>query len=248
MIGNNIIELEETFSTNRYALELLSNSRISEGTVISVVNQTSGRGSYGNFWESEKGKNLTVSIILYPTFLSFEKQFMLNKVTSLSVYDMLVQINSGQEAVMIKWPNDIYTDNKKFSGILIENTIIGSTFKHSIIGIGININQEIFVSDAPNPTSLKISTGKTYNLKECLSILCSCFNRRYTQLKNFEFKTLDEDYLSALYRMNKSALFIFQKQLITAMIKGVAESGKLLIEKLNGEMIECDFKEVEFVI
>jgi len=247
MIGNNIIELEETLSTNRYASELISASEISEGTVISAVNQTLGRGSDGSFWEGEKGKNLTLSIVLYPEFLSIKKQFLLNKVASLSIYDMIVKLNPNHKEVMIKWPNDIYIGNKKISGILIENAILGDTLKHSIIGIGININQEIFVSDAPNPTSLKINTGKTYNLKECLSILCSCFDRRYAQLKNSGLSVLDHDYLSALYLINTPAHYIFQKQFISAVIKGVAESGKLILEKINGETVECDFKEVEFV-
>lgn len=205
MIGKNIIEIEETGSTNLYASDLLRSKEIPEGTVISAFRQSSGRGLGSNSWESEAGKNLTISIILYPSFLPIEKQFMLNKVVSLGVYDIITKLientNSlvNKSIVKIKWPNDIYIGDKKVSGILIENAIIGNKFLHSIVGIGININQEIFLSDAPNPVSLKNITGKEYGLKECLELLCSYLDKRYFQLKNDNYKAIDKDYLSTLY-------------------------------------------------
>jgi BirA family transcriptional regulator, biotin operon repressor / biotin---[acetyl-CoA-carboxylase] ligase len=249
MIGNYIIRLEETASTNRYASELLNaNYTIAEGTVILANDQQSGRGAGDNKWESEKGKNLTLSIVLYPAFLQLEKQFMINKLASLSVYDMIVKLLEGKRNVKVKWPNDIYVDNKKISGTLIENAIVGNTFRYAILGIGININQEVFRSDAPNPVSLKNITGKDHDLQECLAILCSSLDSRYAQLKNSEERMLNENYLSALLRMNETALYIHKGQMITAKITGLDVQGKLLLEKNDGQMIDCDFKEIEFVI
>ena len=141
MIGKNIIEIEETDSTNLYTSILLKSKKIPEGTVISAFRQNSGRGQGNNLWESEAGKNLTVSIVLYPYFLPIEEQSMLNKVISLGIYDMMTALTKGKANIKIKWPNDIYISDKKVSGILIENAIIGNKFIHSIVGVGININQ-----------------------------------------------------------------------------------------------------------
>ena len=249
MIGNKIIRLKEIESTNRYASELInSGATIEEGTVILADYQTAGRGTGENSWESERGKNLTLSIVLYPSFLAIEKQFMMNKIVSLAVFDMICKIAEGKEIVKIKWPNDIYAANKKIAGILIENAIIGEKFQYFISGIGININQEIFVSNAPNPVSLKNITGKDHDLNECLFTLCSCFENRYSQLKNNANQQLDNDYFSSLFRLDETASFYYKKQKITARIIGINEYGKLVLETTEGRIIDCDFKEVEFVL
>jgi BirA family biotin operon repressor/biotin-[acetyl-CoA-carboxylase] ligase len=214
MIGKNLIEIEETDSTNLYASVLLRSKEIPEGTIISAFRQSSGRGLGSNSWESEGGKNLTISIILYPSFLPIEKQFMLNKVVSLGVYDMITKLIGNTNSLIhkriakIKWPNDIYIGDKKVSGILIENAIIGNKFLHSIVGIGVNINQEIFLSDAPNPVSLKNITGKKHKLKECLELLCFYIDKRYSQLKNNNYKAIDEDYLLTLYDVSSLNRFL----------------------------------------
>ena len=248
MIGNKIIELKETTSTNIIAFNLINKEDIDEGTVISAVSQYSGRGTGGNKWESEAGKNLTVSIILKPEFLPLEKQFMLNIIASLAVSDMVSIILQNKEDVKIKWPNDIYVSNKKISGILIENTIVGNTFKYCIIGIGINVNQETFLSDAPNPVSLKNILNKESDLKKTLNLLCSCMNERYVQLINAEYNLLKKDYLFAFYRKNESAKFRFNNNLINAVITGFSDNGRLIIETSEKEILECNFGEIEFVI
>ena len=118
MIGNKIISLAETASTNKYATELIkNNTAIEDGTIVLTHHQTAGRGTGDNHWESEKGKNLTLSIISFPTFLPIEKQFMMNKVVSLAVFDMVCILTKGKETEKIKWPNDIYAGNKKIAGI-----------------------------------------------------------------------------------------------------------------------------------
>jgi len=248
MIGTHIIELEESESTNRYAFNLLSKNDVAEGTVITAMYQSSGRGLGNNKWESEKGKNLTLSIILYPSFLPLDKQFMLNKMISLGIYDMISHLIQNIQTVKIKWPNDIYIGNKKVSGTLIENAIVGNTFQQAIIGIGININQDIFFSDATNPVSLKNITNKEFDKKECLDLLCSCIEERYSQLKDSFYNLLDEEYLSALFRKDELATYIYKNQMIVAAIKEISEEGKLILETIEKEIIECNFKEIEFVI
>jgi len=249
MIGNRIIRLKETESTNRFASEFISKqNNVEEGTVIMANYQSAGRGAGENKWESEKDKNLTISIILYTAFLRIEEQFMVNKIVSLAVSDMITNFTKVKENVKIKWPNDIYFGNKKIAGILIENAIIGNKFLHFIIGIGININQEVFISDAPNPVSLKNITGIEYDPDECLSALCSCLDTRYGQLKNSENKLINDDYLSALFRINEVSSFVYRGHIIKAKITGLSDHGKLLLEKTDGVVIDCDFKEVEFIL
>jgi BirA family biotin operon repressor/biotin-[acetyl-CoA-carboxylase] ligase len=248
MTGNHIIELEETESTNRYAFELIKDNEVAEGTVVSAKHQRSGRGLGGNKWESEAGKNITASIILKPSFLPLQKQFMLNIFTSLSVCDMISQLLQKKESIKIKWPNDVYVDNKKISGILIENMITGNTLQYSVIGIGINVNQKIFLSNALNPVSLKNISGKNLDIKKCFSLLCSCLDKRYMQLKDSAYNSLNNDYLSLLYRKGEKAKYIFESKTISAVITGISEEGKLILKTDEQKIIECNFKEIEFII
>ena len=145
--------------------------------------------------------------------------------------------------VAIKWPNDIYIGNKKVAGILIENSVSGNDLQHSIIGIGINVNQEIFSAQLPNPTSLKLITGKEFDLKECLEQLCSSIEKRYLQLRNSS-KKIDSDYLKNLCRFEEWANYNYKGEKVKAKITGVSKIGKLILETEKGGRLECDFKEI----
>src|ERR1035437_6675835 len=155
-IGKNCIEIEKTDSTNSYLSKLLGEKTLFEGTVVITNRQEMGRGQRGTTWESEPNKNLTLSILLHPTFLRPDEQFQLNKAISLGVAGFVVGVLQVDVDVKIKWPNDIYIRNKKVAGILIENSVSGNNLQHSIIGIGINVNQEKFSAKLPNPTSFRI--------------------------------------------------------------------------------------------
>jgi len=248
MIGKKIIELDNIASTNRYALSLVNKEKIEEGTIIYAINQNDGKGTGNNKWESENGKNLTISIVLKPHFLHIHTQFYLNVFSSLAVSDMIQHMLACKEQVKIKWPNDIYYENKKISGILIENSILGDTMEYAIVGIGININQEKFISNAPNPVSLFNISGKTYNLKECLSQLNFCFNKRYEELKQKNLKMLMQEYHEILYRKDIFASFKVKNTYIYAKINGVTEYGNLQLIKENGEKLEFAHKEIEYII
>ncbi|MBC8147365.1 MAG: biotin--[acetyl-CoA-carboxylase] ligase [Bacteroidetes bacterium] len=246
MYNLNIIKIEKTDSTNNYARELIKSGNISEITVIAADEQLSGKGHSENTWESEKGKNLTFSAILSPHFLEIQNQFILTKVISLAITDFVAEY-FDKSLVKIKWPNDIYVNDKKICGILIENVVKSDLFEYSIVGIGININQTEFISDAPNPTSLKIINGIDYNLKELFYKLLKHIENRYAQLINPILNTLDKEYLNALYKFRELIDYKFQQKEIKAQIIGVSKFGKLIVKTEDEFLIECDFKEIEFL-
>lgn len=152
-----IIRLEETTSTNNYLRGLVGKESLPEGSIVVTEYQTAGRGQVGNTWESEPGKNLMFSIILYPDFLPANRQFLISQIAALSVKETL---DAYVDGITVKWPNDIYWRDKKICGMLIENDLTGHSLYCSVIGIGININQREFLSDALNPVSLvQITVG-----------------------------------------------------------------------------------------
>lgn len=241
-----IIWLDSAESTNAYAMNTLCDSRPPEGTVIATLNQTKGRGTDDNSWESEPGKNLTFSVILYPQ-MSADKQFIMNKAVSTGIYDYLASEMSDAE-VSIKWPNDIYISDKKICGILIQNSVKGDQFDFVIVGIGLNVNQLVFKSDAPNPVSMQMITGKHYNLDIVLENLLFALNKRYQQFISGEVNRIEADYESKLYRLLEWHQFSVGGKTLTAKITGAGKYGHLLLETSTNKMIECDMKDVKFLI
>lgn len=248
-IGQTLIELPLVNSTNSYAMDLIQKSEVVEGTIIHALNQVDGRGQRGNIWHSEAGKNLTISVILKPSFLPAHRQFDLNKVISLAVFDFIgSKIPALKEQCKIKWPNDIYIGDKKIGGILIENSLKGNQISWAIIGIGLNINQETFHPSIPNPVSLKQLSNITHQLNELLEELCLFIEARYLQLKNNSTATLNADYLSVLFRYKQFSNYIYNNESIYAKMIGVSDQGRLIIEKEDGTLTSCDFKEISFVL
>ncbi len=249
MIGQKgkIIRLNSVDSTNEYALGLYRNKvPPDDGTVVISDTQTNGKGLDKNKWESESGKNLTFSICLYPHFLPVEMQFEMNKALSLGIYDFIKEMVPN-EKVTVKWPNDIYINNEKVAGILINNTISGNILDFSVAGFGININQTKFVSDAPNPVSLIKYLGNELNLDECLDLVCKKLDARYEQMKAGHFSQLDSGYLKSLFKINENSRFIYNGKVISAMITGVSEYGHLKLTTKTGESLECDLKKIVFL-
>lgn len=218
-----------------------------EGTVVRAIEQTAGKGQPGNHWESEAKKNITMSLLLRPDFLSIVDHFYISIAMSLGITDYLKQKNI--DGTSIKWPNDIYVDSKKICGILIENSIIGHTIDSSIIGIGLNINQENFISDAPNPVSLTNITGETYDIPTELNLLCNALLRRYAMLANGNQEMLRDEYINRLYRFNQMAEYRLPSAdtVFKAKIIDVAPEGRLIMESDNGKIMKFAFKEVIFV-
>jgi BirA family biotin operon repressor/biotin-[acetyl-CoA-carboxylase] ligase len=243
-----IIYLEETNSTNAHIQQLLSNQKdVKEGTLVWTGFQTSGRGQNQNTWESERDANLTFSILLYPDFLPVTEQFLLSQVAALGVVDFLSSFCELQD-LSIKWSNDIYWKDKKICGMLIENLLSGSSISHSILGIGININQTVFKGDAPNPVSVKQINGKTYDLDVAINSVRSAILNRYMQLLRDEKVQIRKDYLNALYRGKGYFTYKDQSGKFSACIKEIRDTGMLVLETSTGEERVYAFKEVAFVL
>lgn len=244
IIGSNIQFHESLKSTNTFASLSLKEKELPEGTVICADFQTAGKGQPGKRWESEKGKNLLFSVILYPSSVSPDNQFLISMIISLGICDFIREI---VPEVKIKWPNDIYIGNDKIAGILIENYITGKIIDSCIAGIGININQEKFSHDIPNPVSLKIITGKESDTRTSLGKLLVCLDKRYKQLLYGDRELIRDEYTSMLYRAGEWHTYRSDGIMFKGRIKGITDSGRLKIEKEDNSVSEFLFKEVDYI-
>ncbi len=245
MIGSTLIRIAQTSSTNNYAANQLLTKRLTDGIVFVADSQIDGRGQALSKWESESGKNLTFSIVLFPEFLEISSQFELSKAISLGVADYLA---SQTNEVAIKWPNDIYLGDCKVAGILIENSVRIRTISSCIVGIGLNVNQQVFTSDAPNPISLSQVTGKIYDLEDFLAELCLKIDGRYQQLHRGDFQKIDADYNNRLYRREIWSKYSDEDGDFDGKLLGVDHTGQLRIETRSGKVNNYQFKEVAFRI
>ncbi|SRR6056297_2673151 len=244
-IGQKIINLLSTESTNDYVRELSEKKKVSEGTLVIAAEQTKGRGYGENSWFAESGKNLTFSFLLYPSFLKADQQFLISKMVSLALVDYL---NEYSKNVTIKWPNDIFIHDKKIAGILIENDLAGQKILKSIIGIGININQDEFPPSIPNPLSLKQLNNKKYPLKNELRKIISTLNKRYEYLISGTNHKINKEYHSYLFRKDQLTMFQDSNSIFQARIKGVTDFGQIILESNDGKRLEYNFKEIEFLL
>lgn len=241
-------EVKETTSTNDYLANLCRESKAKEFYTVVAKSQTNGKGQRGNSWESESGKNLTFSIVLYPTALEANKQFILSMLAALACHEALSNYTNG---FSIKWPNDIYWKDKKIGGILIENELEGKYITQSIIGIGLNINQEAFHSDAPNPVSLKQIIGAEVNLQEVLMKAVHSIIVGYRQLE--AYFNITQLAISAMYRKHlyrSKGLFPYRDAQgdFLAEQQEVEPDGHLVLKDEQGTLRRYTFKEVTFVL
>ncbi len=246
-IGKVVIQLTSVKSTNNYAIKLLAKSKPSNGTVVFTNNQTAGRGQYGTTWESDSQQNITLSVIVYPTFLPVNQQFNLNICVAIGIVDFL-KAKLPHSQVSVKWPNDIYLDNKKLGGVLIQNTLRSSVIRSSVIGIGLNINQTEFNPLLPNPVSLSAATGETYNIEELVPELLKAIEIRYLQLQNGNTDQLITDYLDCLYLKAIPSVFKRQNESsFNGTIQTINEIGQLVV--LNNDTNQQEvfsLKEIRF--
>ena len=251
-----IIHLVETTSTNQFLKENASHlsscqekpfTASSEESITVVVAdyQTAGKGQGTNTWESEKGKNLLFSILVHPTTLPIERQYILSEAAALSYKEVL---DAYTEDISVKWPNDIYWQDRKVSGTLIETSLSKGVFKDFIIGTGINVNQKEFRSDAPNPVSLCQITGREIPLEEVQDRVVEKFEEYYQMVIEGSYETISKSYHEALYR--KEGLFPYRDRNgeFTASIDHVKDNGHLVLKDTDGNAREYAFKEVQFVM
>lgn len=239
--------IDETPSTN--SLLAAECSTLGHGAVIAARRQTAGRGQRGNTWESAPGANLTFSLLLRPKVIEAATQFELSMIVALGVCDALASA-SGLE-FCVKWPNDIYVGDRKVCGILIENSLEGRRIGRSIAGIGINVNQREFVSDAPNPASLRQLTGRLYALEPLLHDVCATILSR---LDTYEAKpdaqTLVNEYRSRMWRRNGFYLWrdAASGEVFEAEIADVSTTGMLTLHDRRSRQHVYAFKEVAAVL
>jgi BirA family biotin operon repressor/biotin-[acetyl-CoA-carboxylase] ligase len=235
--------IEETASTNALIKDMYKNTKPAEGTVVYAGFQTAGRGQKETAWESEKSKNLVFSLILYPVFVKAGEQFIISQIVSLAIKNVLEKYVNG---ICIKWPNDIYYNDRKICGILVENELLDTQICASIIGIGLNINQEQFMSDAPNPVSLKQITGNDYNLEPLLDEIMKEVLSLYESAKT-DKTGISDKYKQSLWRKNGYHHFRDADGEFSARIETVAENGLLTLQMPNGKEKCYAFKEVRFI-
>lgn len=239
-MGQKLVYVPECHSTNAEALRLLENtSLVSEGTVVITDNQTAGRGQRGNTWESEAGKNLTFSIILKPAFLNPNDQFQLSMAVALGLYDYLTLQVDG---VKIKWPNDMMLGDQKTCGMLIENQISGQHIQSSIVGIGLNVNQESFL--LPTATSMAVKKGHSFVLNDALAELLQWIEARYLQLRSRI--DLKEEYVAALYGRGETRSFKRGEEIFEGIITGIDSIGMLEVETNKGKRY-FDLKQIQMI-
>ncbi len=244
-MGCDVIHYEKVSSTNLIAAAMVREGQPPEGTVITADWQESGRGQAGNSWESEPGSNLLMSVILYPSMVTPANQFIICKMISLAVYDLVASLTPS---AAIKWPNDIYAGDDKIAGILIENTIIGDSLSGSIAGIGLNINQVHFRGGAPNPTSLRLRTAARHNVSHILKRVLSHLERRYAMIGRGRVETLDREYHESLYRRGEWHHYSDSGGRFEGMIEGVMPSGLLIVRRRDGSAGHYAFKEIGYIL
>lgn len=245
---NKRILLVSVDSTNNEARRRLDNNdELPEISVIIADEQTSGRGQRGNSWEAEAGKNLLFSIVCHPDFLKASEQFVLSQAIALAVALTVNEVVVTDEC-RVKWPNDIYIGNKKVSGTLIECDLRGSNIETCIIGTGININQEVFHSDAPNPVSMAQIAGKEFDREAILSQILGRFITIYDVIRQGDADAVRRLYKVWLYRKSGFYKYADANGEFLAEIADVEKTGHLVLRLENGELRRYEFKDVKIVI
>lgn len=240
-----LIKLNAINSTNTFLKELSKNTTLEDFTVVVTENQTNGRGQQESLWYSEPSKNLTFSVYLSNLKLEISFKKHLNYAVSLAIFEALKHNNIPNLA--IKWPNDIVSGNKKVCGILIENSIQKNYIQNSIIGIGINVNQEVFSETIKNVTSLKNLLHKDFDLESLLDEICVELKNQLQLLSEEKYQLLEDNYLNALYQIHKPMMFKdAENVLFLGIIRGISETGNIIIELENENIKEFGIKEISF--
>jgi BirA family biotin operon repressor/biotin-[acetyl-CoA-carboxylase] ligase len=271
-IGTPFIELQSVDSTNNYARQQIHAGLAQHGMAVFAHEQVAGKGQRGRTWTSEKGKNIALSVLISPKPLTLSQQFQLSACVAVAVHDFFMKY--AIDKVKIKWPNDLYWQDRKAGGVLIESgvrsresgvgsqqpgsqavvqsgsSVVGS-WDWAIVGIGINLNQTVFPDHLPNPVSLKQITGTEFDTIKLAKELCNIFQQYFTELITSGFDNIFRLYNRHLYKLDEKVKLKKENVEFEAFIKGVSPAGKLIavhaIEKDPLE-IEYDFEEVEWIV
>lgn len=238
------VHLPETDSTMLLLRLPLYQHSDKEFILATTDYQTAGRGQRGNHWEAERGKNLLFGFLFHPTLVPVTHQFALSEALALAVRAALAEHVDG--GVKVKWPNDVYWLDYKIAGMLLEHDVCGTQIATTLTGVGINVNQTVFESDAPNPISLMKITGNHHSRAELLSKLVGEFEKRYHLILHNDYATLHTEYMEHLYRGEGDHVFEDASGKFAASIEGISPLGILSLRKSNGTICNYAFKEVAF--
>lgn len=239
------IYIPQTISTNVSLADICSKGYTEDLTSVYSSFQTDGRGQRGNKWESEDGKNLLFSFVVFPKELPAREHFILLQITALALFDTLSEYTNG---ISIKWPNDIYWMDKKICGTLIENDLSGMNIERSISGTGVNLNQKIFRSDAPNPVSLSQITGQEYDIESVLHKIMNSASGYYHMYENGESDIIRKKYFDAIYRKDGFHKYKDDNGTFDATIEDIEKDGRLVLKDREGNVRKYLFKEVSYII
>ena len=240
-----IIHLPETDSTNNALKSISENEYLPSGSIVYADFQTAGRGQRGNFWESEAGNNLTFSILFRPKDVPANMPFVISEIASLSVKYTLDKYVSE---ISVKWPNDLYHKDGKITGILIENSILQGKISQSIIGIGVNVNQTKFHSDAPNPVSMAQIAGRQFDLMAIMEDFRKIFMEQSERLNNKQFDLIHKDYHNSIYRKSGYHKYCDTSGVFEAAIHDIESTGHIVLKRKDGVYSRYAFKEVSYLI
>jgi BirA family transcriptional regulator, biotin operon repressor / biotin---[acetyl-CoA-carboxylase] ligase len=240
-----IIELFSVDSTNNYALQKIREGLAYNGMAVFAHEQTAGKGQRGKTWSSRAGENLIMSVVIEPRSFLVNEQFILNATIALGVRGFLEGLSNSK--ICIKWPNDIYFQDRKAGGILIENILQGqNNWKWAVAGIGMNINQTVFDPLIPNPVSLKLITDKPYDCLELAHELRSRILKSIDNVRQLGAKVIINEYNSHLYKRNQVVKLKQGNRIFKATIKSVTKEGKLVVAHAMEE--QFDFGEINWVL
>ena len=242
--ANSFTILTSVDSTNNYAMAKIRDGVAKHGDAWFTHEQTHGKGRRGKAWKGEKGKNILLSISVATGFLTLYQQFYLSMAVSLGCFDLFKKY-AGDET-KIKWPNDIFWNDRKAGGILIENIIKGNVWQWAVIGVGININQTTFdLKTTFPPVSLKQISGKDYDVVELAKELHTAVMTRYEELKKDGFEKMLIEYNQYLFSLNKKVKLKKGNAVFETVVKGVSQDGKLItVDTMERQF---DFDEVVWV-
>ena len=239
------IHLEQIDSTNAYLQREQSKCDI-RNWVVSTDEQTAGKGMGSNSWESEVGKNLTFSLALDMSFLPAERQFLLSEAVPLGIIEVLDKVLPAKK-LSIKWPNDIFYENRKLAGILINSTIKADMMDVSIVGIGLNVNQMCFQDWPTHPISLKMVMGKDFELQPLLEQIATHILIKVQQLKSSP-ATIEQDYLKRLFRYRIWADYEVDGKILRLFMTGIDGFGRLQLVDEQDAYYVFDIKEIRFIL
>ena len=238
----NIVLLGSVDSTNNYAMAMIQKGDSSAIKPVFALEQTHGKGRRGKYWKSNKGANIILSTPVRIQWLTISRQFQLSVAVALACRDLFSKYILAN--LFIKWPNDLFINDRKAGGILIENIIKGTLWQWAIIGIGLNINQEEFEEFNFQATSLKLETGRNFDVLTLTQELVSVVLKRIEELKSGNFEKMLEEYNQHLFARNKTAKLKKENVIFQTKIIGVSSSGQLITK--DSLERRFDFDEVEF--